>query len=41
MPPIYFGAKVINDPDLLLGYQNDFNVGGWNGFLVTRQYPQK
>ena len=32
--------KAITDPVLLRAYQNDFNVGGWNGFLVNTQYPQ-
>ncbi len=36
----YTLSKVINDPVLLRGYQNDFNVGGWNGFLINTQYPQ-
>jgi len=36
----YTLSKVINDPDLLVRYRNDFNVGGWNGFLVNTQYPQ-
>lgn len=36
----YTLSKVINDPDLLRRYRNDFNYGGWNGFLVNTQYPQ-
>jgi|GEM_PF-3749342 len=36
----YTLSKVINDPDLLVRYRNDFNFGGWNGFLVNTQYPQ-
>ncbi len=36
----YTLSKVINDPDLLVRYRNDFNYGGWNGFLVNTQYPQ-
>ena len=24
----------------LVGYRSNFNVGGWNGFLVNTQYPQ-
>ncbi len=36
----YSLSKVINDPDLLKRYRNDFNYGGWNGFLVNTQYPQ-
>ncbi len=36
----YSLSKVINDPDLLVRYRNDFNYGGWNGFLVNTQYPQ-
>jgi hypothetical protein len=36
----YSLSRVINDPTLLHGYQNDFNVGGWNGFLINTQYPQ-
>jgi len=33
-------SKVINDPVLLNNYQNNFNTGGWNAFLVNTQYPQ-
>ena len=36
----YSLSKVINDPDLLIKYRNDFNYGGWNGFLTNTQYPQ-
>src|SRR3990167_6132077 len=36
----YSLSKVINDPDLLVRYRNDFNYGGWNGFLINTQYPQ-
>ncbi len=36
----YTLSKVINDPALLERYRADFNVGGWNGFLVNTQYPQ-
>ncbi|OGI95520.1 hypothetical protein A2917_03120 [Candidatus Nomurabacteria bacterium RIFCSPLOWO2_01_FULL_42_17] len=36
----YTLSKVINDPDLLVQYRNDFNVGGWNAFLINTQYPQ-
>ena len=36
----YTLSKVINDPILLGHYQNDFNYGGWNGFLINTQYPQ-
>src|SRR3989344_750482 len=36
----YTLSKVINDPLLLERYRNDFNVGGWNGFLINTQYPQ-
>lgn len=36
----YTLSKVINDPDLLARYRNDFNFGGWNGFLINTQYPQ-
>ncbi len=36
----YSLSKVINDPELLLQYRNDFNYGGWNGFLINTQYPQ-
>ena len=31
----YTLSKVINDPDLLVQYRNDFNYGGWNGFLIN------
>ncbi len=36
----YSLSKVINDPVYLESYRNDFNVGGWNGFLINTQYPQ-
>jgi len=36
----YTLSKVINDPVLLNNYRNDFNIGGWNGFLINTQYPQ-
>ncbi len=36
----YTLSNVINDPDLLRQYRNDFNYGGWNGFLINTQYPQ-
>ncbi len=36
----YTLSKVINDPTLLRNYRTDFNVGGWNGFLINTQYPQ-
>ncbi|TSC77985.1 MAG: hypothetical protein G01um101424_119 [Parcubacteria group bacterium Gr01-1014_24] len=36
----YSLSKVINDPILLRDYRNNFNVGGWNGFLINTQYPQ-
>lgn len=36
----YSLSKVINDPVYLESYRNNFNVGGWNGFLINTQYPQ-
>ncbi len=36
----YSLSKVITDPVFLNNYRNDFNVGGWNGFLINTQYPQ-
>ena len=36
----YSLSRVIADPVLLKSYQTDFNVGGWNGFLINTQYPQ-
>lgn len=36
----YTLSKVMNDPDLVAQYRNDFNYGGWNGFLINTQYPQ-
>lgn len=36
----YTLSRVINDPALLQQYRTDFNVGGWNGFLINTQYPQ-
>ncbi len=36
----YTLSNVINDPNQLQAYQNNFSAGGWNGFLVNTQYPQ-
>lgn len=36
----YSLVKAIQDPVLLKRYRNDFNFGGWNGFLTNTQYPQ-
>lgn len=36
----YTLSKVVDDPVLLNNYRNNFNVGGWNGFLINTQYPQ-
>jgi len=36
----YTLSSVINDQAYLYSFQNDFNVGGWNGFLINTQYPQ-
>ena len=36
----YTLSTVMADEVLLKSYQNDFNVGGWNGFLINTQYPQ-
>ncbi|MFA5792011.1 MAG: hypothetical protein WC884_03170 [Candidatus Paceibacterota bacterium] len=36
----YTLSKVMTDPVLLHNYQNNFNVGGWNAFLINTQYPQ-
>ena len=36
----YSLSKVMTDPVQLYNYQNNFNVGGWNGFLINTQYPQ-
>jgi hypothetical protein len=36
----YSLSTVINDPIFLNNYRNNFNVGGWNGFLINTQYPQ-
>ena len=36
----YTLSKVLNDPGLLSNYRNNFNYGGWNGFLINTQYPQ-
>jgi len=35
----YTLSTVMNSAQLRL-YQNDFNYGGWNGFLINTQYPQ-
>lgn len=36
----YTLSKSINDPVLLNNYRNDFDFGGWNGFLINTQYQQ-
>lgn len=36
----YSLSRVVNDPTLLKNYQNNFNVGGWDVFLINTQYPQ-
>lgn len=33
-------SNMIKDPVQLRNYQNNFNVGGWDAFLVNTQYPQ-
>lgn len=35
----YTLSKVLDDPLLLERYRNDFDFGGWNGFLINTQYP--
>jgi len=36
----YTLSRVIDDPEYLRGYREDFNVGGWAGFLINSQYSQ-
>lgn len=36
----YSLSKVTNDPALIDSFQNNFSVGGWDGFLLTTQFPQ-
>src|SRR3989344_3912532 len=36
----YTLSKVIQDEAYLDAYRNDFNVGGWNAFLINTQCPQ-
>src|ERR1035437_2888778 len=36
----YSLSAVMTDPIMLRNYQNNFNTGGWNGFLINTQYPQ-
>ncbi len=36
----YTLSKAIRDPQLLYRFQTDFDIGGWNGFLINTQYPQ-
>lgn len=36
----YSLSKVMTDPVQLRNYQNNFNVGGWDAFLINTQYPQ-
>ena len=36
----YSMSKVTNDPAQLAQYRRNFNIGGWEGFILTTQYPQ-
>ena len=36
----YSLSNVIKDQAYLDSYRSDFNVGGWEGFLINTQYPQ-
>src|ERR1035437_915885 len=36
----YSLSAVMTNPIMLRNYQNNFNTGGWNGFLINTQYPQ-
>src|SRR3989338_1144931 len=36
----YSLSNVIRDEAYLSNYRNNFNIGGWNGFLLHTQYPQ-
>ncbi|HEV7702348.1 MAG TPA: hypothetical protein VGO63_02815 [Candidatus Paceibacterota bacterium] len=36
----YSLSKVTNDPALLDRFRSDFSTGGWDGFLLTTQFPQ-
>ncbi len=36
----YTLSNAITNPALLVAFREDFNVGGWNGFLLNTQYPQ-
>ncbi|MDP9249210.1 MAG: hypothetical protein M3M85_01720 [bacterium] len=36
----YSLSNYITDPVALSNYQNDFNVGGWDGFFLNTQFPQ-
>ncbi len=36
----YSLSSVIRDAAYLRNYRSNFNIGGWNGFLLHTQYPQ-
>lgn len=36
----YSLSNAIRDPIYLKSYRENFNVGGWDGFLINTQYPQ-
>ena len=36
----YSLSRVIDDPEALIQFRNNFDYGGWNGFLINTQYPQ-
>jgi hypothetical protein len=36
----YSLSNAIRDPVVLTNLRNNFNFGGWNGFLINTQYPQ-
>jgi len=36
----YSLGTIMNNPAQLYNYQNNFNYGGWNAFLINTQYPQ-
>jgi hypothetical protein len=36
----YSLSKISADQSFMIGFRSNFNIGGWNGFLLNTQYPQ-
>lgn len=35
-----YSLSAVMNPQMATNYRNNFNAGGWNGFLINTQYPQ-